>query len=178
MHYVCWVSSWSPARRRQAKPRCTHQLRVGRQWLTACCDMGRAASGQAAVCASGCGGEREWHLARGSSVAEAPGECHGDGRERYQPLHPSAAVAIAPASTLSTDRRCRREALHFEERCSSAVHARHAGRLLPGTAGTVRCAVLKSLSVACTHRRARSLLNSVTCKSDRFVMICFNHSHN
>ena len=151
-----------------------HQLRVDWQWLTACCDMGRAASGQAAVCASGCGGEREWHLARGSSVAEAPGEDRGDGRERSQPLHPSAAVAIAPASTLSTDRRCRRKASHFEERCRSAVHARHAGRLQRRTAGTVRCAPLKSLSVACTHRRARSLLNSVTCKSDRFVMICFN----
>ena len=176
--WVCWESSQSPARCIQAKPRCTHQMRVGRQWLTACCDMGRAASGQAAVCASGCGGEREWHLARGSSVAEAPGECHGDGRERYQPLHPSAAVAIAPASTLSTDRRCRRKALHFPGRCRSAVHARHAGRLRRCTAGTVRCAPLKSLSVACTHRRARSLLNSVTCKSDRFVMICFNHSHN
>ena len=175
---MCWESSQSPARCIQAKPPCTHQMRVGRQWLTACCDMGRAASGQAAVCASGCGGEREWHLSRGSSVAEAPGECHGDGRERYQPLHPSAAVAIAPASTLSTDRRCRRKASHLGERCRSAVHARHAGRLLPGTAGTVRCAVLKSLSVACTHRRARSLLNSVTCKSDRFVMICFNHSCN
>ena len=170
---MCWESSQSPARCIQAKPRCTHQMRVGRQWLTACCDMGRAASGQAAVCASGCGGEREWHLARGSSVAEAPGEDRGDGRERSQPLHPSAAVAIAPASTLSTDRRCRREALHFGERCRSAVHARHAGRLLPGTAGTVRCAVLKSLSVACTHRRARSLPNSVTCKSDRFVMKSF-----
>ena len=89
MHYVCWVSSWSPARCRQAKPRCRHQYQVDRQWLTASCDMGRAGCGQAAVCASGCGGEREWHLARGSSVAEAPGECHGDGRERYQPLHPS-----------------------------------------------------------------------------------------
>ena len=175
---MCWESSQSPARCIQAKPRCTHQMRVGRQWLTAYCDMGRAASGQAAVCASGCGGEREWHLARGSSVAEAPGEDRGDGRERSQPLHPSAAVAIAPASTLLTDRRCRRKALHFPGRCRSAVHARHAGRLLPGTAGTVRCAVLKSLSVACTHRRARSLLNSVTCKSDRFVMICLNHSHN
>ena len=150
-----------------------HQLRVDWQWLTACCDMGRAASGQAAVCASGCGDEREWHLARGSSVAEAPGECHGDGRERSQPLHPSAAVAIAPASTLSTDRRCRRKALHLGERCRSAMHARHAGRLLPGTAGTVRCAVLKSLSVACTHRRARSPRSSVTCKSDRFVMKSF-----
>ena len=175
---MCWESSQSPARCIQAKPRCTHQMRVGRQWLTACCDMGRAASGQAAVCASGCGGEREWHLTCESGVAEAPGEDRGDGRERSQPLHPSAAVAIAPASTLSTDRRCRREALHFGERCRSAVHARHAGRLLPGTAGTVRCAVLKSLSVACTHRRARSLPNSVTCKSDRFVMICFNHSCN
>ena len=156
MHRVCWESSQSPARCIQAKPRCTHQKRVDRQWLTASCDMGRAGCGQAAVCASGCGGEREWHLARGSSVAEAPGEGRGDDRERYQPLHPSAAVAIAPASTLSTDRRCRREALHFEERCRSAVHARHAGRLLPGTAGTVRCAVPKSLSVACTQRRARS----------------------
>ena len=175
---MCWESSQSPARCIQAKPRCTHQMRVGRQWLTACCDMGRAASGQAAVCASGCGGEREWHLARGSSVAEAPGEDRGDGRERYQPLHPSAAVAIAPASTLSTDRRCRRKALHLGERCRSAVHARHAGRLQRRTAGTVRCARPKSLSVACTHRRARSLPNSVTCKSDRFVMICFNHSHN
>ena len=28
---------------------------------------------------------------------------------------------------------------------------------------------LKSLSVACTHRRARSLRSRVTCKSDRFV---------
>ena len=176
--WVCWESSQSPARRSQAKPRCTHQMRVGRQWLTACCDMGRAASGQAAVCASGCGGEREWHLARESSVAEAPGEDRGDGRERSQPLHPSAAVAFAPASTLSTDRRCRRKALHFPERCRSAVPARHAGRLLPGTAGTVRCAVLKSLSVVCTHRRARSPRSSVTCKSDRFVMICFNHSCN
>ena len=175
---MCWESSQSPARCTQDKPRCTHQMRVGRQWLTACCDMGRAASGQAAVCASGCGGEQEWHLARGSGVAEAPGEDRGDGRERSQPLHPSAAVAITPASTLSTDRRCRREALHFGERCRSAVHARHAGRLLPGTAGTVRCARPRSLSVACTHRRARSLLNSVTCKSDRFVMICFNHSCN
>ena len=120
MHRVCWESSQSPARCIQAKPRCTHQMRVGRQWLTAYCDMGRAASGQAAVCASGCGGEREWHLARESSVAEAPGEDRGDGRERSQPLHPSAAVAIAPASTLLIDRRCRREALHFEERCRSA----------------------------------------------------------
>ena len=176
--WVCWESFQSPARCIQAKPRCTHQMRVGRQWLTACCDMGRAASGQAAVCASGCGGEREWHLARGSSVAEAPGEDRGDGRERSQPLHPSAAVAIAPASTLSTDRRCRRKALHFPGRCRSAVHARHAGRLLPGTADTVRCAVLKSLSVACTHRRARSPRSSVTCKTDCFVMICFNHSCN
>ena len=176
--WVCWESSQSPARCIQAKPRCTHQMRVGRQWLTACCDMGRAASGQAAVCASGCGGEREWHLARESGVAEAPGEGRGDGRERSQPLHPSAAVAIAPSSTLSADRRCRRKASHFPGRCRSAVHARHAGRLLPGTAGTVRCAVLKSLSVACTHRRARSLRSSVTCKSDRFVMICFNHSCN
>ena len=176
--WVCWESSQSPARCIQAKPCCTHQMRVGRQWLTACCDMGRAASGQAAVCASGCGGEREWHLARESSVAEAPGEDRGDGRERSQPLHPSAAVAIAPASTLSTDRRCRRKALHFPGRCRSAVHARHAGRLLPGTAGTVRCAVPKSLSVACTHRRARSPRSSVTCKTDCFVMICFNHSCN
>ena len=176
--WVCWESSQSPARCIQAKPRCTHQLRVDRQWLTACCDMGRAASGQAAVCASGCGGEREWHLARESGVAEAPGEGRGDGRERSQPLHPSAAVAIAPASTLLTDRRCRRKASHFPERCRSAVPARRAGRLQRRTAGTVRCARPQSLSVACTHRRARSLPNSVTCKSDRFVMICFNHSHN
>ena len=150
--WVCWESSQSPARCIQAKPRCTHQMRVDWQWLTACCDMGRAANGQAAVCASGCGGEREWHLARESSVAEAPGEDRGDGRERSQPLHPSAAVAIAPASTLSTDRRCRREALHFGERCRSAVHARHA---LAGFSGahTVPCAV---------RRRGRSALRART----------------
>ena len=164
MHYVCWVSSWSPARCRQAKPRCTHQRRVDRQWLTASCDTGRAGCGQAAVCASGCGGEREWHLARGSSVAEAPGEDRGDGRERSQPFHPSAAVAITPASTLSMDRRCRHKASHFEERCRSAVHARHPGRLQRRTAGTVRCARPKSLSVACTHRRARSLPTALHAK--------------
>ena len=63
------------------------------------------------------------------------------------------------------------KALHFPERCRSAVPARHAGRLQRRTAGTVRCARPKSLSVACTHRRARSPRSSVTCKSDRFVMI-------
>ena len=76
-----------------------HQLRVDWQWLTACCDMGRVTSGQAAVCASGCGSERDHHLARRRGDAEAPGECQGDGLEKIQPLGRSLEHTSAPAPT-------------------------------------------------------------------------------
>ena len=104
MHYVCWVSSWSPARRRQAKPRCTHRKRVERQWLTASCDTGRAASSQAAVRASRRGGEREHHLARRPGDDEAPGKCQGDGLEKIQARGRSLEHASAPAPTRVDDR--------------------------------------------------------------------------
>ena len=104
MHYVCWVSSWSPARRRQAKPRCTHRKRVERQWLTASCDTGRAASSQAAVRASRRGGEREHHLARRPGDDEAPGKCQGDGLEKIQARGRSLEHASAPAPMRVDDR--------------------------------------------------------------------------
>ena len=107
MHYVCWASCQSPACCSQAKPRCRHRLRVGRQWLTASCDMGRAGCGQAAVCASGCGSERERHLARRRGDAEAPGECQSDGLEKIQPSGRSLEHTSAPAPTPPLDGRGR-----------------------------------------------------------------------
>ena len=106
MHYVCWVSSWSPARRRQAKPRCTHRKRVERQWLTASCDTERAASSQAAVRASRPrrGGEREHHLAHRPGDDEAPGKCQGDGLEKIQARGRSLEHASAPAPMRVDDR--------------------------------------------------------------------------
>ncbi len=152
MHYVCWVSSWSPARRRQAKPRCTHRKRVERQWLTASCDTERAASSQAAVRASRRGGEREHHLAHRPGDDEAPGKCQGDGLEKIQARGRSLEHASAPAPTSPLHRRgC------YILGSEQTMPRRRADKppLQPGTQRGVGCAGLKPLSVASTHRRAR-----------------------
>ena len=170
MHYVCWVSSWSPARRRQAKPRCTHQRRVDRQWLTASCDTGRAGCGQAAVCVSGCGSEREHHLARRRGDAEAPGECQIDGLEKIQPLGRSLEHTSAPAPTSPLDGRGR-FILGSEQ--TTPCRRAHKLPLQLCTQGWVACAQLKPLSEAATRHRARPLPNSVTCISEQNAMNLF-----
>ena len=171
MHYVCWVSSWSPARRRQAKPRCTHRKRVERQWLTASCDTERAASSQAAVRASRRGGEREHHLARRPGDDEAPGKCQGDGLEKIQARGRSLEHASAPAPMRVDDRpTCYILGSEQTMPCRRA----HKPPLKQGTQRGVGYAVLKPLSVASTHGRSRLLLNRVTCISERGAMRLFH----
>ena len=167
---MCWASCQSPARCSQAKPRCRHPLRVDRQWLTACCDMGRAGCGQAAVCASGCGSERDHHLARRRGDAEAPGECQGDGLEKIQPSGRSLEHTSAPAPTspLGWTR-----ASHLGSEQTTPCRRAHKLPLQLCTQGWVACAQLKPLSEATTRHRARPLPNSVTCISERNVIKTF-----
>ena len=168
MHYVCWVSSWSPARRRQAKPRCTHRKRVERQWLTASCDTGRAASSQAAVRASRRGGEREHHLARRPGDDEAPGKCQGDGLEKIQARGRSLEHASAPAPTRVDDRpTCY---ILGSEQTICLVDAHTSRRFSGAHSGWCAVHALDQTSMASTHGRARPLPNRVTCISERSVM--------
>ena len=103
MHGTC---SSVPARHRQAKPRGKHREVVHQQRSAASCRTRTAGCGQAALCASGSGGEWERCLVGRCGSAEQHGEHRQDGAEACKPWQPSLAAGGAHTPTSPMDGRC------------------------------------------------------------------------
>ena len=105
-HRVHGTCSSAPACHRKAKPLGSHRKVIHQQRSAASCRTRRAGCGQAALCASGSGGEWERCLIGRCGSAEQHGEHRQGGTEARKPWQPSLAAAGAHTPTSPMDGRC------------------------------------------------------------------------